>query len=142
MITWLGAYVNNFLWYNLDKEKLMTIQDYKNVDEYIAQFPTKTQELLEKVRQTIFNALPTAEEKISYGIPTFVVNGKNIVHVGAYESHIGFYPGAFGVEHFKDKLTGYKTSKGTIQFPLDKPIPYDLISEITQECAANRSAKS
>jgi uncharacterized protein YdhG (YjbR/CyaY superfamily) len=115
------------------------MKEYKNADEYIAQFPAKTQELLQKVRQVILNALPTATEKISYGIPTFVVNGKNIVHVGAYDSHIGFYPGSYGVEHFADKLTGYKTSKGTIQFPLDRPIPYDLISEITQECAKNRS---
>lgn len=140
MITWLGAYVNNFLCYNEIKEKLTTMEDYNTVDDYISHSPDQTQELLQKVRQVILNALPTATEKISYGIPTFVVNGKNIVHIAAYESHLGFYPGSYGVEHFKNKLTGYKTSKGTIQFPLNKPIPDDLISEITQECAKNLSA--
>lgn len=113
------------------------MQDYKTVDEYISLYPNATQESLKRVRQIILNALPTATEKISYGIPTFVVNGKNIVHIGAYESHIGFYPGSYGVQHFKDKLTNYKTSKGAIKLSLNKPIPYDLISEITQECARN-----
>lgn len=110
----------------------MKMNDYKTIDEYISNFPPETQEILEKVRQTIKAVAPDAIEVISYGIPTFKLNGKNLVHFGAYDTHIGFYPGAI-VNNFADnKLKGYKTSKGTVQFPLDQPIPYDLITEITQ----------
>jgi uncharacterized protein YdhG (YjbR/CyaY superfamily) len=116
----------------------MKMSDYKTIDEYIMNFPPETQEILEKIRQTINSAVPGATEVISYGIPTFKLNGKNVVHFGGYDTHIGFYPGAI-VVNFADKLRGYKTSKGTVQFPLDKPVPYDLITEIT-EAAVERTA--
>lgn len=110
------------------------MQTVKSVDEYINNFPKGVQEKLQKVRRTIREALPEAEERISYGIPTYTSNAGNIVHFGGYRGHIGFYPGSIGVSMFKDQLAGYKTSKGTIQFPLDEPIPYDLIKKITQAC--------
>jgi uncharacterized protein YdhG (YjbR/CyaY superfamily) len=99
------------------------------IDEFIAIFPKDVREILEKVRETIRKAAPEAEETIGYGIPTFVLKG-NLVHFAAYKNHIGFYPTSSGIARFKDELTAYKTSRGTVQFPLDKPIPYDLISKI------------
>jgi len=99
------------------------------IDEYIATFPEPIQEILEKIRGTIRQAAPEATEDISYGIPTFKHHG-NLVHFAAYKNHIGFYPTSSGIEQFKPKLTAYKLSRGTIQFPLGQPIPYDLIKEI------------
>ena len=104
---------------------------YNNIDEYIALYPNDVKELLEQVRETIRKAAPNATETINYGIPTFQLNG-NLVHFAAYKKHIGFYPGAAGIAEFKDILTEYETSKGTVQFPLDKSIPYELISQITE----------
>ena len=103
---------------------------YKTIDEYIAYFPVEIQSILNQVRETIKSVAPTATEVISYGIPTFRLNG-NLVHFAGYAHHIGFYPGGEGIEVFKDELTSYKTSRGTVQFPLDKPIPYELIKKIT-----------
>jgi len=118
---------------------LVLMKTYKNIDEYISNFPTSTQEILKKIRSTIQKVAPEATEKISYGIPTFW-QGKNVVHFAAYEGHIGFYPGAQPIVEFADKLKEYDTSKGTVRFPLDKPIPYDLIEEITLYCV-NRNNK-
>jgi uncharacterized protein YdhG (YjbR/CyaY superfamily) len=101
----------------------------KTIDEYIAAFPKDVQEILEKVRATIHKAAPNAEETINYGIPTFTLNG-NLVHFAAFKKHIGFYPTPSGIEKFKVELSGYEGAKGSVQFPLDKPIPYDLISRI------------
>jgi uncharacterized protein YdhG (YjbR/CyaY superfamily) len=101
----------------------------KTIDEYIAAFPKEVQEILEKVRTTIHEAAPNAEETINYGIPTFTLNG-NLVHFAAYKKHIGFYPTSSGIEKFKVELSVYEGAKGSVQFPLDKPIPYDLISRI------------
>ncbi len=101
----------------------------KTIDEYIAAFPKEVQEILEKVRATIHKAAPNAEETINYGIPTFTLNG-NLVHFAAFKKHIGFYPTPSGIEKFKVELSGYESAKGSVQFPLDKPIPYDLISRI------------
>lgn len=116
----------------------------ETIDEYISEFPKDIQEKLEKIRKTIQETTPEATEKISYGIPTFYLNG-NLVHFAAYEKHIGFYPAPSGIENFKDELSEYKTSKGTIQFPLDKEIPYDLIKEIVKfrvnENENNKKAK-
>ncbi len=116
----------------------------KNIDEYIAGFPEKTQEILEKVRAVIQSAAPDAQETISYQIPTFTLHG-NLVHFAAYQHHLGFYPASSGIEHFKQQLSAYKSSRGTVQFPLDKPIPYDLIREIVafrvQENLARAQAK-
>lgn len=103
----------------------------KNIDEYIAGFPPEIQEILEKIRLTIRKAAPKAEEAIKYMIPTFTLNG-NLVHFGAYKTHIGFYPAPKGIEAFKEELSAYEGGKGTVRFPLDKPIPYTLISKIVK----------
>jgi len=103
----------------------------KSIDEYIAGFPNDVQEILEKIRMTIRKAAPAAEEAIKYQIPTFTLKG-NLVHFAAYKSHIGFYPAPSGIEKFKDELAIYASGKGTLKFPLDKPIPFDLISRIVK----------
>ena len=103
----------------------------KNIDEYIAGFPPEVQEKLEKLRATIRKAAPKAEEAIKYMMPTFTLNG-NLVHFAAFKNHIGFYPAPKGIEAFKDELAAYELSKGTIRFPLDKPIPYALIGKIVK----------
>ncbi len=105
------------------------MNEYKDADEYISLFPPQVQLILQQLRQAIRDLVPEAEETISYGIPTFKLHG-NLVHYAAYKNHIGFYPGAAGIENFKDKLARYKLSKGTVQFSIDEPIPFDLIREI------------
>lgn len=101
----------------------------KDIDEYISAFPKDIQEILQEIRSTIQQAAPGAEETISYQMPTFKLKG-NLVHFAAYNKHIGFYPTPSGIERFKNRLTDYETSKGAIRFPLDKPIPLDLVSDI------------
>jgi len=101
------------------------------IDEYINEFPQNIQDKLWAIHKVIKAAAPDATETISYMIPTFKLNG-NLVHFAGYKGHIGFYPGATGIEHFQNKLSAYKTSKGTIQFPLDQPFPFDLITEIVK----------
>ena len=103
----------------------------KNIDEYIAGYPPDVQEILQKVRMTIRAAAPGAEEAMKYGIPTYTLKG-NLVHFGAFATHIGFYPDPRGIEQFKDELAPYQAGKGTLQFPLDKPIPYDLITRVVE----------
>lgn len=103
----------------------------KNIDEYIAGFPQDVQKILQQLRITISKAAPAAEEKISYAIPTFAFKG-NLVHFAAFKNHIGFYPAPRGIEAFKKELSVYEGGKGTIQFPLDKPIPFALISKIVK----------
>ena len=100
------------------------------IDEYIANSAQDIQEILEKIRTVIKTAAPNAEEKISYQMPTFFLNG-NLVHFAAFKKHIGFYPTPSGITEFNEELSPYVTAKGSIQFPLDKPIPYDLIGKIT-----------
>ncbi|HRI04290.1 MAG TPA: DUF1801 domain-containing protein [Pyrinomonadaceae bacterium] len=102
-----------------------------NVDEYIAGFPSETQEMLKQLRETIRVTAPSAEECISYAIPTFKLRGP-LVHFAGYANHIGFYPGAGGIAEFKDELSEYKTSKGTVQFPLDAPLPLNLVTRIVK----------
>lgn len=104
---------------------------YRSIDEYVASFPTEIRENLEILRATIQQAAPTATEKISYGMPTFYLHG-NLVHFAMAKNHYGFYPGASGVENFKPVLTDYQTSKGAIQFPLNKPLPFELIAKIVE----------
>ncbi len=104
---------------------------YTTIDEYIAQFPPLVQEMLEAMRKVIKEAAPEAEEKISYQMPTFALHG-NLVHFAAYKNHIGFYPAPRGIEAFKDELSGYKGAKGSVQFPIDKPLPYELIGRIVR----------
>ena len=101
----------------------------RTIDEYIAGFRRDVQEILEKIRMTIREAAPKAEETIKYRIPTFTLKG-NLVHFAAFKKHIGFYPEPTGMEAFKDELSVYEGAKGSVQFPLDQPIPYDLIGRI------------
>ena len=103
----------------------------KNIDEYIAGFPPDIQAKLEKIRATIRKAAPDAEEAIKYMMPTFVLKG-NLVHFAAFKNHIGFYPAPKGIEAFKDELSVYEGARGTVRFPLDKPIPFALISKIVK----------
>ena len=103
----------------------------KTIDEYIAGFPPEIQAKLEKIRATIKQAAPKAEEAIKYMMPTFTLNG-NLVHFAAFKNHIGFYPAPRGIEAFKEELAAYELSKGTIRFSLDKPIPYPLIGKIVK----------
>jgi uncharacterized protein YdhG (YjbR/CyaY superfamily) len=103
----------------------------KTIAEYIEAFPDDVQEILEKIRMTIRKAAPEAEETINYQMPTFTLKG-NLVHFAAYKKHIGFYPTPTGIEKFKKELSIYEGAKGSVQFPLDKPIPYELISKIVK----------
>lgn len=104
---------------------------FKTIDEYIALFPKDVRNILEALRKAIRDVAPQAEEAISYQIPTYKLNG-NLVHFAAFKDHISFFPTSSGIEAFKVKLKSYKTSKGTIRFPLDEPIPFDLIEEIVR----------
>jgi len=102
---------------------------FKTIDEYIKTFSPDIQSILEKMRQTIRDAAPEAIESISYQMPTFKLN-VNLVHFAAFKHHIGFYPTPSGIEQFKKELSPYKQSKGAVQFPLDKPIPFALVKKI------------
>ncbi len=101
----------------------------KSIDEYIAGFPPEVQAILEKVRKTIRTAAPDAEEAIKYQMPTFALKG-NLVHFAAFKNHIGFYPAPSGITSFWKELSIYKKAKGSIQFPLDQPLPLDLVTKI------------
>ena len=101
------------------------------IDEYIAGFPADIQERLNKLRMVIKEAAPLATEKISYQMPTFYLNG-NLVYYAAFKNHIGFFPTSSGIDAFQERLKEYKCSKGTIQFPYNKPLPYDLVTEIVR----------
>ena len=103
----------------------------RDIDEYIAGFPEDVRELLEKLRMTIREAAPDAEEAIKYRMPTFTLNG-NLVHFAAFKKHIGFYPAPRGIEEFKAELSVYKGAKGSVQFPLGEPIPFELVSRIVK----------
>lgn len=102
-----------------------------SIDEYIATFPEETQRLLQEMRATIRAATPEATEKISYGIPTFFLKG-NLVHFAAFKDHIGFYPTSSGTQAFEPELSVYDSSKGTVRFPKDKPLPLDLVRKIVE----------
>ena len=104
----------------------------KDIDEYIAGFPNDVQAILEKIRLTIRKAAPDAEETISYKLPTFTLKGKYLVYFGAYKKHIGFYPAPTGIEKFKAELSVYEAGKATLKFPLDKPMPFNLITKIVK----------
>ena len=102
-----------------------------SIDTYIAQFPDEVQARLQKLRTTILKLAPGATEAMSYQIPTFKLNG-NLVHFAAFKKHIGFYPGAAGIAAFQDELAGYKSAKGSVQFPLDQALPLDLVKKIVK----------
>jgi uncharacterized protein YdhG (YjbR/CyaY superfamily) len=113
----------------------------RTIDEYIAGFPDDVQQILQQIRQTIREAAPDAQEAISYQMPTFKLHG-NLVHFAAFKKHIGFYPVPSGIEAFKDELAGYVVGKGSVQFPLNQPIPYDLIRRIVTFRVAETLARA
>lgn len=121
------------------KEFKNTNQDHycgekpKTIDDYISMQSEELWPLLNQIRDTIREALPYAEERISWSMPTYW-NKQNIIHFAAFKKHIGLYPGDKAVEHFSEKLTEYKTSKGAVQFPYSKPLPLELIAEIAKWC--------
>jgi uncharacterized protein YdhG (YjbR/CyaY superfamily) len=104
----------------------------KTVDEYIAAFPKEVQDVLEKIRSTIRESVPKAEEAISYGIPAFILNDRSLVYFAAWKNHIGFYPTPSGIEAFKKELAPFRQEKGSVQFPLDKPISIGLVKKIVR----------
>lgn len=107
-------------------------KSFRNVDEYIGSFPVEVQELLKQVRKTIREAAPEAEESISYGMPAYKLFKKPLVYFAGFERHIGFYATPTGHSQFAKELSAYKQGKGSVQFPIDKPMPLDLISRITR----------
>lgn len=114
---------------------------YRTVDEYIESFSEETRSRLEEIRKTIRASLPSeTTEKISYGIPTYYLNG-NLVHFGGYKSHIGLYPGSAPIADFREELKEFKTSKGTVQFPHNKPLPLNLIKKIVDQCLKRNLSK-
>lgn len=124
------------------------IEDGNPVDAYIRQFPADVQVILQEIRQVIREVAPEADEKISYQMPTFFLDG-NLVHFAAHKNHIGFYPAPSGIEKFKKELSIYKGAKGSVQFPLNEPMPFDLIRKIVvfrvvenQMKAKNKQKKS
>ena len=116
-------------------------QQPTTIDEYIADFPENVQPHLEKVRAAIRKAAPDAEEAIKYSMPTFVLNG-NLIHFAGWTNHVGLYPGSKPIETFKDELAKYEISKGTVRFPLDKPIPLALIGKITKYCVKRNAERA
>ena len=108
----------------------MQSEQAKDIDQYIANFPENVQESLFAIRALISKLVPGATETINYQIPTFKLNGKNLVHFAGYDKHIGFYPGASGIANFEKELSSYKHAKGSVQFPLSQPVPFELIEKI------------
>lgn len=112
--------------------KSMNAIQAKDIDEYIAAFPKDVQQLLEAVRATIKKAAPGANEDIKYAIPTFTMNGNNLVHFAAFKNHIGFYPAPSGINEFKKELSPYIGGKGSLRFPKDEPLPLALIKKVVK----------
>ena len=121
----------------------------QNHDEYIDSFPPPTRDLLQQMRETVQQAAPDAVEVISYSMPAFKLNGKMLIWYAGYERHIGFYPGSSPIIAFQKEISEYKNAKGSVQFPLDKPLPVGLISrmvrfkadEITQKISLKQTAR-
>jgi uncharacterized protein YdhG (YjbR/CyaY superfamily) len=128
MIVKFKNYVSNRMRKNQNEMRV----NVKTVDEYINSFPADTQKHLKKVRDVIKKSAPDSVESISYGMPAYKIFGKPLVYFAGYEKHIGFYATPTGHSEFAGELSGYKQGKGSVQFPLDKPIPLDLISRITK----------
>ena len=114
---------------------------FASIDEYIAAFPEEVQKILEELRATIKASAPSAQEKISYQMPTFFLKG-NLVHFAMHKNHIGFYPTPSGIQAFADELSGYESSKGAVQFPMDKPLPLKLIGKIVKFRVAENLKKA
>jgi uncharacterized protein YdhG (YjbR/CyaY superfamily) len=113
-----------------------------SIDAYIAAFPPETQQALQQVRGVIRGLAPDATETISYSIPTFDLNGRHLVHFAGYAKHIGFYPIPSGIEAFKEELSSYKQGRGSVQFPLDEPLPLDLIRRIVEFRVSENRART
>lgn len=107
------------------------MKTFTDINEYISEFPDEIKAVLEQIRETIQQAAPGAKEAIRYGMPTFVLNG-NLVHFAAYKNHIGFYPAPSGIDEFIEELAVYRTGKGTIQFPINQPIPFNLVKKVVE----------
>jgi uncharacterized protein YdhG (YjbR/CyaY superfamily) len=120
----------------------MEAKNYKNTEEYILQFPKDVQIILKKIRETVLKTTPNAIESISYGMPAFKLLGKPLVYFAGYKNHVGFYALPSGNEAFQKELANYKTGKGSIQFPLDKEMPWKLIEEIVKFRAKEIQQKS
>lgn len=108
----------------------MKESNINSIDEYILQFPIEIQKILSELRFFIKELVPTATEKISYQMPTFYLYG-NLVHFAAYKNHIGFYPAPSGIQAFQEEISKFKWAKGSVQFPINEPLPYELIKKIT-----------
>lgn len=119
----------------------MRTSQVTTIDQYIAEFPEEIQSILEQIRTTIKKTAPAAKEAMKYGMPTFVYEG-NLVHFAAFKNHFGFYPAPSGIEAFDKQTSQYKAGKGTLQFPIDQPIPYDLIVQIVQYRLQENEAKA
>jgi len=117
----------------LEKGELMDNRkkEFTSIDEYIATFPNDVQKILQELRATIKAAAPDAQEKISYQMPTFFLKG-NLVHFAAYKNHIGFYPTPSGIEKFQKELSKFEGAKGSVQFPINQPLPLDLVQKIVE----------
>ncbi len=115
---------------------------YASVDHYIAESPAHVQALLRQIRETVAAAAPDADESISYGMPAFKLKGKPLAYFAAFKRHIGFYPTPRGIDEFKEALSGYKGAKGSVQFPLDAPLPLDLAARIVRFRAAEIGKKA
>lgn len=114
---------------------------YESIDDYISKFQPEVQEILMTLREVIQESAPDAKERISYKMPTFALHG-NLVHFAAFKNHIGFYPAPSGIEAFKEELSIYKGAKGSVQFPINKPLPYELISKIVKFRVAENIKKA
>ena len=114
---------------------------FTTIDEYIASFPKETQKILQEIRAAIKTAAPNAEEKISYQMPTFYLNG-NLIHFAAFKNHIGIYPTPSGTEAFKRELAAYQGGKGSVRLPIDEPMPLKLISRIVKFRVAENKKKA
>lgn len=117
---------------NIEVFKIREDNEMNEVDEYIQGCPEEIQERLTTIRNIILELAPMATERICMRMPTYDLNGKWLVHFAGYKKHIGFYPQPGGIIAFKEKLTNYKSSKGAVQFPLNRPLPIDLIHEIVE----------
>lgn len=116
-------------------------QGFESIDQYISTFPPKVQEILQAMRSTIASTLPEATEAISYQIPTFRINGKNVIHFAGWKHHVSAYPVAEGDDEYQVKIAPYVSGRGTLKFPLSEPIPYELIGQTAQLLAAARTAQ-
>ena len=116
------------------------MEKVQSVDEYISAFPAEVQHVLQQLRTHLLRLVPQAKEKIGYGIPTLTLNG-NLIHFAAYKNHIGLYPGSKAIAFFEEELQNYHTSKGTVQFPLNEPLPMPLVEKIVAFCVEQNLSK-